>query len=129
MTRTKLALLTLCMLCLPVCRSAPLVNPDPFKAAATPDKTKQAIELALANRGWLVTEEEPGKIHATLNNRKHVARILITYDDETVKIEYVDSENLDYEVDEGGQPLIHDNYNAWIQYLVKDINRNIRLGA
>jgi hypothetical protein len=129
MTMKRLSLLALCMLLLPACRSAPLLNPDPFKAAATPEKTKKAIEMALAGRGWLISKEEPGKIAATLNTRKHTARILITYDDEYITIKYVDSQNLNYDIDKNGQVVIHENYNSWIRYLMQDINRNIMLNA
>lgn len=127
-TKTKLTLLALGMLLLPACRASQLINPDPFKAAATPEKTKRAIEVALANRGWLISKEEPGKINATLNSRGHVARILITYGD-MVKIQYVDSQGLHYGVRKDGTVVIHNNYNSWIRYLVQDINRNITLSA
>jgi len=126
-TKAKLTLLALGMLLLPACRTAPLLKPAPFKAAATPEKTKRAIEVALTNRGWLISKEEPGKIHANITVRGTVAQILISYGD-TVKIDYVDSQNLRYGMDNNGRTVINRHYNAWIQRLVSDINRNIMLG-
>ncbi len=127
MALKRFALLALVLLALPACRSA-LYNPDPFKAASTTKNAEKAIKTALASRGWLISQEEPGKIYATLARKSHVARIVISYGD-TVTIRYAGSDNLKYDVKEDGTEVIHKRYNKWIHTLVADINRYMLLGS
>ncbi|GAA0712665.1 hypothetical protein [Dokdonella soli] len=127
MSRTRvLSLLLLPVLFLLMAfRQAPLVDPDPI---AVPPKTAEhqiakVIKVSLLHRGWTVDSEKPGAIDATLHLREHVARIAISYDSANVRIKYLSSENLKYEI-EHGKPLIHKNYLSWIENLVTDIRTN-----
>lgn len=111
-------------------RQVPLVDPEPFSVPAglTEAKVNKAIKAALVGRTWVVTEEQPGKIVATLNLRSHMAKIEIPYDTSKVAIHYLDSSELMYG-EKKGVKVIHRNYLSWIQNLVTDINRNLLLAG
>ena len=104
-------------------REAPLVNPDPI---AIPAKVSQAevgkiIKKALIQRKWIVSEDKPGAIKATLLVRDHKARIAIDWNSKDIRISYIDSENLNF-TEKKGQKLFHQNYLSWINNLVTDIS-------
>lgn len=84
----------------------------------------QAVKAALANRGWQVTGEAPGRIDAHLQVREHAATIRIDYDPAEVSFAYVDSANLDLLVEDGATYL-HRNYYNWIRYLGADIGLDL----
>jgi len=108
-------------------RSSELNDPDPIAipAGKSADDVARAIKSALATRTWVVSNEQPGKINATLNLRSHVARIEISYDATKVRIAYVSSENLKYK-EKNGKRSIHSNYVSWIGNLVADISRQLQ---
>src|SRR5688572_31503967 len=74
-------------------RQVPLVNPDPIAVPAglTEAKVARSIKAALVGREWAVSEEQPGKILATLNLRAHMAKIDVSFDTSKVNIRYLDS--------------------------------------
>ena len=111
-------------------RQVPLVDPEPFAVPAglTEARVAKAIKAALVGRTWMVTEDQPGKIVATLNLRSHMAKIEIPYDTSKVAIRYLDSSELMYG-EKKGVKVIHRNYLSWIQNLVTDINRNLLLAG
>ncbi len=107
-----------------------LIDPEPI---AVPEKLVEIqissdIKRALVTRGWVVGEESPGQINATLNLRSHVARIAIYHDLKQVRIVYVSSENLNYR-EKDGTRVIHRNYLSWINNLAGDISKNLQLSA
>ncbi|MDC8013303.1 hypothetical protein [Tahibacter soli] len=130
MLRSRLLVILLLpiLLMLMAARQAPLVDPDPIAIPAkiTDAQVAKSIRGALINRKWTVTDEKPGEIKSTLMLRDHKVRIDITWDKRAIKIAYVDSENLKYEV-ENGKRLIHKNYLGWINNLVTDISANLNL--
>lgn len=132
MLRSRLVVILLLpiLLMLMAARQAPLVDPDPIAIPAkiTDAQIAKSIRGALINRKWTVTDEKPGEIKSTLMVRDHKVRIDITWDKRAIKIAYVDSENLKYEV-ENGKKLIHKNYLGWINNLVTDISANLNLVA
>lgn len=109
-------------------RSSELTDPDPvaIPAGTTAAEVARAIKTALVGRNWTVSNEEPGKIDATLHLRAHVARIAITYDAAKVRIAYVNSENLNFK-EKNGKRTIHSNYLSWIGNLLGDISRNLQM--
>ncbi len=111
-------------------RQVPLVNPDPIAVPAglVEAKVARSIKAALVGREWVVSEEQPGKIIATLNLRSHMAKIDIAFDSKRVAIKYLDSRELMY-AEKKGTTVIHRNYLSWIQNLVTDISRNMILTA
>ena len=80
---------------------------------------EKSIVQAAVSLGWQTKIIEDGKISATLNIRKHQLIVLITYDTESVSVNYVDSENLKY----NGES-IHRQYANWITNLLRKINAN-----
>jgi hypothetical protein len=109
-------------------RQAPLVDPEPIAvpAGVTLPQVTKSIKAALIGRTWVVSEEHPGHILATLNLRAHMAKIDITFDTSKVNIRYVDSKELMH-AEKKGVTVIHRNYLSWVQNLVTDISRNLTL--
>jgi hypothetical protein len=107
-----------------------LVDPAPVAIPAGIDSTTVAREIkrALISRTWNVTAEREGEIDATLNLRKHVARVTISYDATQVRWAYVSSENLDFK-EKRGERLIHGNYLSWVDNVLGDLSRNLQLAA
>jgi hypothetical protein len=91
---------------------------------ASMEEIEDAILDAMRNRGWAVHERNRGEIIADLHVRSHFARAGITYNTGAIAIEYMDSENLEYEVVDG-QQRIHGNFNSWLTNLSNDIQRNL----
>lgn len=84
---------------------------------------KQSIVAAGAIQNWKVSDAEDGKLNATLVVRgKHFMTIEIPYTTEQYSLIYKTSVNLNYEILDG-VPLIHPNYNKWVQ----TFSNNIRL--
>jgi hypothetical protein len=105
-----------------------LVNPEPIRVPAglSEKAVTQAVRVGVAKRGWIVTRQDPGYLEATLHLRTHMAKIGISYDTESVRIKYLESTNLDYEVKKDG-PHIHGNYLKWIDNVVRDIAVQLNL--
>jgi len=85
------------------------------------EKTTKAIQQAGISRGWSMRLVKPGHIEATLNLRKHMAKVDINYTTKSYSITYKDSAELGYD---GTQ--IHKNYNSWVNNL--DISIKQKLG-
>jgi len=100
-----------------------LVDPQPISVppGLSEKAVAKSIRLGVAQRGWVVSRQDPGYMEATLNIRSHVAKVGITYDTKSIQIRYIDSTNLDYEVKKGVR-RIHGNYLKWINNIVKDIS-------
>lgn len=105
----------------PLVDPAPIVVPEGLDVA----KVKKAIRDGGSRRNWIVSGDEPGKMELTLSVRSHVLKVLVTYDTESVQVQYLDSTNLDYEVKKG-VPHIHKKYMGWVnQNLVGDISKEL----
>lgn len=100
-----------------------LVDPQPIAVplGLSEKAVAKSIRLGVAQRGWVVSRQDPGYMEATLNIRSHVAKVGITYDTSSIQIRYIDSTNLDYEVKKGVR-RIHGNYLKWINNIVHDIS-------
>ena len=107
-----------------------LVDPAPISVPAglNEQAVAKAITLGVAQRGWIVSKQEPGYMEATLNIRSHMARVGITYDVKSIQIRYLDSSNLDYEVEKDGRH-IHRNYLKWVNNIVHDISVQLLTAA
>ena len=90
-------------------------------------QVSKVIQTALAAKNWyaesqdLAEEAGTGQIQATLKVRVHSVTIRFDYDVREVRISYVDSQNMEYEVHKKKGPLIHPNYNRWLANLEKTI--------
>lgn len=97
----------------------------PAGKPATMDGLRTAIATAGSFRGWQVVEEAPGRL--TMKNLirgKHTVVVAVVYDLQGFRIEYVSSENLDYE-EKRGQAYIHPKYGQWVANLALDINTRV----
>jgi hypothetical protein len=101
--------------------SIPIYNID--KHAISTQKTAEdvykTIKTAGASLGWIIRKEKEGVATGKLLIRKHMALIKITYNRDSYSIQYVDSENLDYNKKTN---TIHKNYNGWIKNLERTID-------
>jgi hypothetical protein len=131
MPRSRMLLLLLLPLLLLTMafRQAPLVEPSPVTVPSdmTAVQVSKAVKGALLGRGWVVAAEQADGVDATLTGKDYVARIHVAFDTSQVKISYVDSTNLKYEVKKNGQRMIHVNFMGWMKYLTDDIGRNLQL--
>lgn len=107
-----------------------LVDPDPVAVpkGLSMDTVSADIKRALIGRGWIVSNEAPGRIDATLHLRSHVARVAIEFDQTAVRLSYVSSDNLDYR-EKKGKRYIHKNYLSWVGNVLSDLSKNLQLSA
>lgn len=106
------------VLVLTACQSTPLqqVYTAPVPYQLTEQQLEQAILEAGAGRGWLMTPQEPGKIHAELNIRSHKVITMVHYNPQSFSVTYVDSVNMDAK-----KGKIHRQYVNWVNNLMQDI--------
>lgn len=87
----------------------------------TAARVKAAILDAARQRRWEVVAVELGKVTLRYAPRGDFELVIaVRYDDNGFKIEYVSSENLDYEA-KRGKVYIHRKYNMWVANLTNDI--------
>ena len=117
--------LALALVLLVSCRTTPIMNPGRLTVQCpSREHMRDAIVDALKGRRWVVTNEQPDSIEASLILRKHSAKISIDFDADSFDISFVDSSGLKYQKKSNGTETIHKNYNGWIQNLVQDIRAN-----
>lgn len=107
-------------------RQIPLEDPAPIAVptGVSQPAVAKSIKAALLDNKWMVTKDEPGRIEAKLDLRKHSVTLSIPYDAKQVRVQYVTSDNLLYE-EKDGQKLIHRNYRNWLNNVVVRIQRNL----
>jgi hypothetical protein len=116
-------LLLICLGVLACATSQPLYNTEfSLPTAAKMEDIPKAIKSALIAHEWTIQKEEPGKIEARIFTRTHKAEIVINYDINRIRIQYVSSDNLNYD---RSSNTIHRNYNKWIHFLERDISNNL----
>lgn len=140
---TTLAAATLTLAAAPALAARPAVaivphdNIPVVTTAAHPpvDAVKNAIIRAGGQHDWTIRPESPGVLSASLNVRnKHFAVVTIKYNADSYSITYRESTNLEYRLSDGrgpadppaGTPMIHPNYNRWVENLIRDINAELR---
>ncbi|HMO17700.1 MAG TPA: hypothetical protein PKA63_05665 [Oligoflexia bacterium] len=100
----------------------PLYSPDFSIEANHQSRADKAIKTALQKRRWTILNQKPGSITAKYDRgRKYSATVKIDYSRSNVKINLVDSVNLNQSQSDSGEMLIHKTYNNWIHYLERDI--------
>jgi hypothetical protein len=111
--------------------SVPIQNYENLPATSvdgkplTADQVKQAI-LAGASRGRWIASVQPGNVvRLTYSPRSHVAVVEVVYTAKGYSIRYSNSTNLGY-AQEGGTPVIHPNYNKWVNALRQSIDSALR---
>jgi len=118
-------------------RLAPLADPVqlsyPQGAAPSADKLRQVVSVVAPSREWQVMSQAEGRMELERNVRnKHMLRVELISDDRGFRLRYRASANLMYrEVEHGGDklPVIHHNYNTWVQELAAAISAGLGIGA
>ena len=103
------------------CRGAAVYNVEnsPIEAKVPSSKVYDAIKMAGASKGWIITNVKPGLAMGKLNARSHSAVVEIPYTENSFSIRYKDSTDLNYDASNN---QIHKNYNGWIKNLENAIN-------
>lgn len=128
MSRLNIIAVVLTLLLATACRTAPVVmdvvdSPvQSDKTGVTMDDVQGAIKRAGSSLGWVMLSEGPGMMEGTLNLRKHVAIVEISYDTSKYSVRYKESTNLNYDPEKN---TIHPNYNGWVQNLDNAIKREL----
>jgi hypothetical protein len=98
-----------------------------MRVGDTPELTRAAIIRALIGLEYVVDEESPGRIRARYAQNAWTMVVDITYGKD-IAIQYVDSIGLRYKV-ENDVTYIHRGYNARVQELAKEIQRQIMIAG
>lgn len=116
------------LLTLGACRNAPIesIEQAALKTSSTAslERVTTIIKREAGQRGWRISEEEPGAMTIKLIRgvgKWVTARVI--YDTKTLTIRYLDSANLNYTVRDG-QARIHPGFNRWIDQLKRSIVRS-----
>lgn len=114
------------LLLLSGCRGATVYNVEnsPIEAKVPSSKVYDAIKLAGASKGWIITSVRPGLAMGKLNARAHSAVVEIPYTENSFSIIYKDSTDLNYDASNN---QIHKNYNGWIKNLENAINLQLSM--
>jgi hypothetical protein len=125
----RAAALAAALLPLPAAATDPLQMPAAivFPQAVDLDNVRGAILTALARRRWIAEADIEGGFVAVLQVRDHLLRIRIEYESRQVRYVYVNSRNLDYEIDDDGVPQIHYKVNRWLSALDLEMKRQLQL--
>jgi hypothetical protein len=91
----------------------PIVLDAPEKAK--PESLRWAIEAALAQRRWTITEREPGRIRAKVASQATAQHAIvdIRYGSGAVEIDYVD------------QGVGWSRYDRWVQLLTAELQKSV----
>jgi hypothetical protein len=95
---------------------------------ATQVDVEKAIITAGISRDWRVLDKKPGLITLQYAPREFSVNVTVSYDAQHISIAYSDSTNLEYG-QEDGHPVIHPNYNRWVNNLAHDIESLLAVAA
>lgn len=109
-------------------RTAEIYEPEiEVPAGKNLSDVKSAIRKAFFARDWRAKDLGANEMLGThtKSSRKgadHKAVVLVKYDNKTIKIQYKESEELNYDAE---TKKIHGTYNKWVKNLEKDIRANL----
>lgn len=104
----------------------PLYNPEPvlIPAGKSAAQVSGAIRRSLLAKKWLLVKNEDGHIEANYKKSKEIrATVDIRYDNQSVRINYKESEGLYFD---SGAGTIHKSYNEAVRGLETVIRGQIR---
>ncbi|WP_312408902.1 hypothetical protein [Comamonas sp.] len=122
-----------CILALALCSGAAMArqavlidHPKILLLADGPPLTEQQVRARIINAaqniGWQATKDDPGHMELMYDKAgQYQAYIEVNYDAAGFDINYLRSNNLNYE-ERDGQRRIHPGYNRWIKNLNKQIS-------
>jgi hypothetical protein len=105
-------------------KTAPLKSPQPISLPPDPHAVEAGIARAVAERGWVVQDRQPGRVRAIHTKADKSVTVDIVWDAATLTVNYVGSQNL-LEGREGNAIVIHKNVNRWLANLEKDLSAYI----
>lgn len=109
-------------------RSKPLVDPPETMAPCTASEALmlQGITQGLIGRDWTVIDRQPGLVTAQVVVRnKHTLIVTVKYSSSSFDIDYKDSVNLSYRVDDEGAQQIHPNASIWMEDIRRGITKQL----
>jgi hypothetical protein len=103
------------------CRSQSVYNvkniPISGNNSVSQEDVYEAIKLAGASKGWIISKVSDGLAQGQINLRAHEAIVSIPYSNSSYSILYKSSKNLKYDGE-----TIHSNYNGWVKNLKQAID-------
>lgn len=109
-------------------RSKPIIDPPKTQSPCTlsEERMLQGINGGLIGRGWVITDRQPGLLTAKVLVRgKHTLEVTIAYTSDSYDIDYKDSVNLNYHVDDDGTQYLHPNGISWMENIRSDIAKQL----
>ena len=95
------------------------IEHEPIEVEWSTADLENRINRAVARRGWKMKNVGTGQLEAKIHVRTHMAKVTITFDQETYSIRCLGSDNLKHNVK---KQKIHGAYNKWVTNLKNDIN-------
>lgn len=122
MKTLKLSLLAISMLTISACTSMSIrnVNDVKIRYELTKKQVAKAIKDAAVRRKWSVVKEGDGVIQLSISPRRHSLTVDVPYSEKMYSINYVSSENLNYDTESG---TVHKKAYKWMLRLRKDIDK------
>lgn len=116
------AVVVACTMSVAYARSTEMYEPERATLVAadgkqTKEKMRSAVIAGSKTKGWVLTAEKPGTLTLRNHNGKYGAVIDVDFDEKGYQIKYVSSDNLNFNVKDGGKPNIHPTYNTWVKEL------------
>jgi hypothetical protein len=115
----------LLLLATAACRTMPMPSYPPLMAAEDPSATRAAIFESMERYRWHIHREEPGQIDAGLNLRRHFLVVRISYDEDEIRTDYLESRNLECKPSGASCSRIHKAYDRWLRNLRRSIARAV----
>jgi len=118
-------------------RLAPLADPVQvsYAAGAAPsaEKLREVVAVVAPSREWRVLSQSERRMQLERAVRnKHMLRVELVSDDRGFRLHYLTSVNLMYrDFERAGErlPVIHHNYNTWVQELAGGIAKSLGISA
>lgn len=109
---------------------APLKDPPALTlpAGVSGKDVEKVIVSVAVQREWQVIDRQPGLVVLRYAPRDFSVDVTVRYDAKNLTIAYKDSTNLEYG-QENGMPVIHPNYNRWVNNLAHDFESQLAVAA
>jgi hypothetical protein len=111
--------------------AARLIDPPPVDTPAMLSEldATNVVRATLVKRGWLLTQDSGNEIIASLNVRTHMVKVKFVVAERKIRVSYVDSVNLEYQLNSRGEPTIHRKYGGWVQNLITAFQQEMQVAA
>lgn len=109
-------------------RNDPMYVPEPIDvpAGVSAEIIRKAVRKALFDAGFtsrdIAAGHTEGKRIKSSSRNSYFAVVRVDYDSKVIRIQYKDSENLNYDAQ---RSTIHSTYNRWVRNVERGIRRNL----